>query len=680
MRRVVAVCLSMVAGGLGVTQAAAPPASAASWGPEVRIAYAQGVDIFVAHPSGTAQVNVTGGVDGSASAPSLSRTGRYVSYKIGLASWVYDFQSNTHTKVVDGGAGPDFSPAADTMAFSLFTPSPRRFNLFTMNADGTGLVNRTNETSEALNLVPTWGADGRSLLYSRSHGVRECRVDMGGYDDIHHALRLARLPLDGGAPVEVAGNDGVSIHAGAEGGGVLAYVETDLPPTGGDGYCTATPPTEYRLVINGSVSGPAWAIRPSVNAAGDVAYTMGGKVMVDPAGPEGPQELFGGMAPDWGVAYGSTTDCTVEGDDEDNRLQGTDGPDVICGYGGDDVILGLGGDDVILGGLGEDQLVGGPGQDTIDGGEDNDVVRGDEGNDVLQGGQGIDLITYFTSRRKLVADLRTGSTSSGDHGKDRVTEIESVFGSKTDDKITGDDNSNALYGGPGKDVVKGLGGTDLLLGNAGDDKLLGGAAADLLEDLSGKDLLDGGGSKDTCSDDGSGDKRRSCERVDTKDPKKTKGPRKGPGEGPIGSRSTAAEARQLAPGAYYWNLGNDDFLFVYTRATTQRIASLANAAGWESKTCYFIRFSPARGACSAAGALNAVQKYQMQWFLWNAKQNGGCAIGILDWGRHGVNQFKKRWKVRPAESARYKVAIAWVTAGRFSDVRTKDGIIRVTCS
>ena len=55
-----------------------------------------------------------------------------------------------------------------------------------------------------------------------------------------------------------------------------------------------------------------------------------------------------------------------------------------------------------------------------------------------------------------------------------------------------------------------------------------------------------------------------------------------------------------------------------------------------------------KGACSAASALNAVSKYQMKWFLWNAKRNGGCAIGILDWGHHGVVQFKSRWKARAA--------------------------------
>jgi hypothetical protein len=70
----------------------------------------------------------------------------------------------------------------------------------------------------------------------------------------------------------------------------------------------------------------------------------------------------------------------------------------------------------------------------------------------------------------------------------------------------------------------------------------------------------------------------------------------------------------------------------------------------------------------------------MKWFLWNAKWNGGCAIAILDWGRHGINQFTKRWKTRPATFYRYNVAIPWLTPGRYTDVKTSNGYLRLTCN
>ncbi|CAN5294362.1 hypothetical protein BH09ACT10_BH09ACT10_26170 [soil metagenome] len=274
-----------------------------AWTSSARIAYVQGGDIFVAHPSGTPKVNITANVSSFANTPSISRTGRYVSYKIGLDTWVYDFQSGTHKKITTGGSGPDFSPTADTITFGKVTSSI--FDLYTANVDGTGIINRTNEPTTSLNLGPTWGSDGQSLLYTRSHGVRMCKVNQGGFDDLYYSYRLYRLPLGGGSPIQVAGNDSTRIFGGSEGGGVIAYVKGQLPPTGGGGYCSTTPPDSYTLVVNGVDVGPSTASRPSVNPTGDVAYTQGANVMVDPAGAAGPQVLFPGGQPDWGVAFGT---------------------------------------------------------------------------------------------------------------------------------------------------------------------------------------------------------------------------------------------------------------------------------------------------------------------------------------------------------------------------------------
>lgn len=683
MRRlahVTIVCAGALIGGLLVAEP--QPASGATWGPDVRIAYAYNGDIFVAHPSGASKVNITDDFSGYASGPSLSRTGRYVTFKVNLNTYLYDFQTDQIEQTASAGSAPDISPVDDTITYNLSTGGGK-IDLYTAGLTYTDPVNRTNETAPNYNLGPTFAADGKSLIYTRSHGTRVCREDMGGFDDVYYAYRLYRFPLAGGAPTQLAGDNDHQVVGGAEGPGVLAYVRGDLPPTDGSGYCATTPTGEFELVVNGAVVGPADADAPSVNGAGDVAYSKDLTVMVDPAGTEGPTALFPGWSPDWGVAFGPSSDCTIEGTEEDDRLEGTAGPDVICGLGGDDMLFGLGGDDVLRGGDGEDGLVGGPGDDSLFGGLDTDVLRGDEGDDLLDGGEGIDLITYFTSRTKLTADLAEKTASSRSHGKDTLVSIESVFGSKTGDQIKGDGASNALYGGPGSDSVTGGGGTDLLIGNAGSDRLLGGSGNDLVQDVDGEDTLDGQSGKDTCyADLSKRDELRSCERVDKKDPKKTPGPRDGDDTGTVG-RARGAEPRAMVDrrsGATYWNIGNDDYLFVYSRAATASIGAYASATGWENRACYIIRLTPARGACSAVGALNAVQKYQMAWFLWNAQRNGGCAIGILDWGRHGVNQFKKRWKVRSADYARYNVAIPWVTAGRFTDVKANGYTIRVTCS
>jgi Ca2+-binding RTX toxin-like protein len=54
-------------------------------------------------------------------------------------------------------------------------------------------------------------------------------------------------------------------------------------------------------------------------------------------------------------------------------------------------------------------------------------------------------------------------------GKDEITSVEGVIGSRFDDTITGNKEANVLDGGEGNDVIRGLGGADTLTGGAGRD-------------------------------------------------------------------------------------------------------------------------------------------------------------------------------------------------------------------
>ncbi len=664
-----------------------PGASAATWGADVRLVFTRANDIWIAHPDGSHLANLTNSA-AIEMFPTLSRTGRYVAYQTisGTTStiMVYDAQTDSTTSLV-AGAQPDFSPVADTIAFNRYeSGSPGTFNIYSINVDGSGLKNWVTGTDPSI--TPTWAPDGQSVLYVGAEGTRSCRVDMGGYDDIYYAYRLRRVTAGGSRSVE-AGDDTIALGSGQEGGGTLAYTFRPLPPGGPGGYCEATPTEVFSLVVNGAVIGPAWATTVSVSPSGDVAYANAGKVLVKPVG-EGAAVLFDGSDPDWGSAFSSTPppppppseDCTIKGTEGRDKLVGTAGPDVICGYGENDVLLGGGGNDVLRGGDGEDDLAGGPGNDSLDGGQDDDALRGDEGDDFLEGGLGKDLVTYFTSKSKVTVDLGKRIAKAGPHGTDTLSGIEGAFGSKTGDLLIGDGGSNHLFGGPGKDVVRGAGGTDLLYGSAGNDALDGGPGGDLLEGSDGIDSLDGGGARDACYDDDA--KRVSCEEGLEKDPQGGKPPKDVRDTVNAGQQAVSvASVVATKAGATYWDLGKGDYLVVYSLATTQKIGSWAQTPSWESKACYVIRYTPARGACSAVGALNTVSKYQMQWFLWNAKQNGGCAIAILDWGHHGVNQLKKRWKTRAATSYTYRTYIPWVTAGRHSDVKTSNGgYVRVPCS
>lgn len=393
--------------------------------------------------------------------------------------------------------------------------------------------------------------------------------------------------------------------------------------------------------------------------------------------------VVGAVAPGQDCEEGAEVpeeDCTITGTAKADRLEGTEGNDVICGLGGPDTILGNGGDDVLRGGSGPDALVGGDGNDTLEGGDNDDALRGEAGDDVLDGGEDKDLVTYFTAPDSAVVDLQAGTGGTATHGTDTYISIEGAFGTKQADRLYGDSGSNSLFGGPGGDLVNGRGGSDLLRGTAGNDQVLGGGGGDLLYGDAGQDFINGQAQKDACYGGGGGGQRLSCEggndlassgRVAT-----------GTAGSAARTRPTdAARPRVAKVGRagglmWRWYIGNEDYLVVYNRAATQELAAWANynKAAWEKKMCGFLKVTPARGACSAANALNAVDKLTMRWFLWNAQRGGGCAIGIWDYGRHGVNVLKKRWKSRGAKYYYpYKgVQLAYVTPGKPTYAQVSD--------
>lgn len=132
-------------------------------------------------------------------------------------------------------------------------------------------------------------------------------------------------------------------------------------------------------------------------------------------------------------------------------INGTARADVICGLGAGDIINGLQGDDTLWGDACNDKTRPVVGAQVVDG---NDKLSGSEGNDTLYGAG----------------------------GKDR---------------LDGGDGNDKLFGGGGNDSLTGAAGNDALKGDSGNDKLNGGAGRDALDGGSGDDSLNGGASKNT---------------------------------------------------------------------------------------------------------------------------------------------------------------------------------------
>ena len=223
----------------------------------------------------------------------------------------------------------------------------------------------------------------------------------------------------------------------------------------------------------------------------------------------------------WGSSYSDE----LTGNHVANMLFGRGGNDKIMGGRGDDSIWGHAGADVLEGQRGDDMLFGGDDDDLLEGGDDDDilmgqagddVLEGDDGDDILEGGMGADDLdggnhdtsatgkgdtaAYTMSEEGVTIDLgaRGGpSAKGGDAAGDTLKRIENVRGSDHDDKLTGDDNANRLYGNQGDDELMGGAGNDMLRGGKGDDELDGGDGHDRIQGDKGDDVLTGGDGKDT---------------------------------------------------------------------------------------------------------------------------------------------------------------------------------------
>jgi Ca2+-binding RTX toxin-like protein len=216
------------------------------------------------------------------------------------------------------------------------------------------------------------------------------------------------------------------------------------------------------------------------------------------AGDGGGDAIEGGSGND--RATGGVGSDTIDGDAGNDVIRGGAGADNVDGGGGNDRLSGDGdadrvdgaaGSDRVSGDEGNDWVDGGPGDDSgrgagVFGGPGNDTLRGEggddllvpgNGNDTILGGGGTDLVLYARARGGVSVDLTRGRATGGD-GRDRVTTVEDVTGSRFADTLVGNSAANVLSGGAGDDRLFGRGGRDTLLGGAGRDVLNGEGGGD----------------------------------------------------------------------------------------------------------------------------------------------------------------------------------------------------------
>jgi Ca2+-binding RTX toxin-like protein len=249
---------------------------------------------------------------------------------------------------------------------------------------------------------------------------------------------------------------------------------------------------------------------------------------------------------------GSLQGDTLIGSTSNDVLEGNDGNDSLSGNDGNDILSGGIGDDVIYSGLGADSINGGSGLDIVDYSVNNaagvtvylngtagiggdaagdtlanieevhgtsladtfygagldEVFRGNGGNDLFLaslgedryfGGTGIDTVDYTAETSGVTIYMNGLSGIGGLATGDRLTDIETVIATNSNDNVTGSNNADTIFGSAGNDSLMGNDGNDILYGGDNDDILRGDAGADSLDGGNGVDIanyIDSAGSID----------------------------------------------------------------------------------------------------------------------------------------------------------------------------------------
>jgi Ca2+-binding RTX toxin-like protein len=144
------------------------------------------------------------------------------------------------------------------------------------------------------------------------------------------------------------------------------------------------------------------------------------------------------------------------------------------------------------------QVVGTGFNDTLIGSDTSlfEIFDGGAGDDYIDGGSlsaAGARVVYTSSPAAVSVDLLTGSASDGYGDTDTLVNIGQVRGSRFDDTLRGDDNTNALDGRAGNDVIDGRGGFDSVrfdAATAGIVVILAGAGSGTAQDgLGGVDTI-----------------------------------------------------------------------------------------------------------------------------------------------------------------------------------------------
>ena len=396
---------------------------------------------------------------------------------------------NAAANVLDGGAGSDtlIGGAGD--------------DTYVVDSATDAVIENPGEGTDTVNASVTWvlGANLENLTLSGQSPID------GTGNELNNVLtgNSAANVLDGGAGSDTliggAGNDTYVVDATSD-------VVVENPGAGIDTVRSSVTWTlgadVENLVLTGSsaINGTGNALDNTLlgNSAANVLVGGDGNDVLD--GGAGVDSMDGGLGDDkyyitagdvltdaggidtivtdssWTLATGfenltaiGTAAVQLEGNNQDNVLVGNDADNYFNPRAGNDTMIGNGGNDTF---------------DMSTGGTSSPGVR------FIDGGSGTDTVDYDGyARSALTADLGAGTVvGGGDAGVGSATlvSIERFVGGAYNDRITGSNAANELFGRGGNDTLDGGAGADTLRGGVGNDTYYVDNAGDVIVENAGE--------------------------------------------------------------------------------------------------------------------------------------------------------------------------------------------------
>ena len=373
-------------------------------------------------------------------------------------------------------------------------------DIWTMNGDGSGLLQITTTASPVENRDPTWSPDGRQIAFMSSRdGTQEIWV----------------MNADGSSPRPVThfatASGGAITPQWAPDGRTLVFSGIPNGDTTDDIFQINADGSGLRPITNTPAGGQDFYYVPAVSPDGQwIVFTHQGPNLQD--------DYLTRIRPD-GTGLQSLTsfdsyDPSFSADGKRIFFDG-DGDPFGTNPGNDPELFSMSADG---GDLRQLTANAGPGSSDLSPGASRDglnTIAWSSNRDPEHNAEIFAMNADGSGINQLTHDVAGDQDRNPDWQPNVICRglVATIIGTSASETLTGGPGADIISGQGGKDTINGLDGNDVICGDAGKDKLIGGKGKDQLDGGKGNDKLNGGKGKDKCvGGKGKHDTGKSCEK------------------------------------------------------------------------------------------------------------------------------------------------------------------------